>query len=376
MAGPAMRPLVASRGGLDTETTGFIRQSSIVEIAAVRMVSGCIKTVDGCLVRGRPIRPQRPRCIISTQPWPGRRFAAVWPGSSLCRRRGADRPLWWADLAVPARMRTGIARAAAPLDNLLAQSPSRISRASPSKRCLWGVEDRDRHSALGVIGDRAYLSALVPKLRQRHPHARRGDAACRALTEVLDEQHRAGWVEAVGRRSARTGARSTASTAIPIGTCPRRDAHAGEACRPGTSIGDALASLWPKASSLYVPAPPHAISEAAGVADRNRHRNDVLRAIAAAVPPLRHAGRIDEQAAGGSGGCVRLSPSAEGRLKVRHRGGRRGRRRDRRAVRSRPVVAAGERRDARRRVDAARNIALAARGRGCRRSRHRCWPRV
>ena len=61
------------------------------------------------------------------------------------------------------------------------------------------VEVVERHSALADAGITARVfAALVPKLREGGIRTL-GEAmqACRALTRVLDEQHRAGWVEAV-----------------------------------------------------------------------------------------------------------------------------------------------------------------------------------
>ena len=62
--------------------------------------------------------------------------------------------------------------------------------------------------------------ALVPKLREGGIRTlAEAEQACRALTDVLDEQHRAGWVEPVDSAEPRRApsARWPASTAIPIG---------------------------------------------------------------------------------------------------------------------------------------------------------------
>ena len=62
-----------------------------------------------------------------------------------------------------------------------------------------GVEASGRHSAQGdAMTTAAIFQALVPKLRERGIRTlAEAMTACRALTEVLDQQHRAGWVEAV-----------------------------------------------------------------------------------------------------------------------------------------------------------------------------------
>ena len=83
------------------------------------------------------------------------------------------------------------------------------------------VEVAGRHSAQGdahddrgrVPGPACRSCASAASARWPRPWRPAG-----ALTEVLDEQHRAGWVEAVaGPRAATPSARSAASTAIPIG---------------------------------------------------------------------------------------------------------------------------------------------------------------
>ena len=62
-----------------------------------------------------------------------------------------------------------------------------------------GIELAQRHSALGdALTTARIFTALVPKLRDGGIRTL-GEAAqaCRAMTDMLDEQHRAGWVEAV-----------------------------------------------------------------------------------------------------------------------------------------------------------------------------------
>ena len=62
-----------------------------------------------------------------------------------------------------------------------------------------GVEVTDRHTALGDAVTTAHvLLALVPKLRDHGIRTvAEAERACRALSAVLDDQVRAGWVEAV-----------------------------------------------------------------------------------------------------------------------------------------------------------------------------------
>ena len=62
-----------------------------------------------------------------------------------------------------------------------------------------GVEITDRHSALGdALACARIFLALLPKLREGGIRTlAEAERACRALTDVLNQQHRAGWVEAV-----------------------------------------------------------------------------------------------------------------------------------------------------------------------------------
>lgn len=60
-----------------------------------------------------------------------------------------------------------------------------------------GIEVQDRHSAVAdaVLAARVF-AALVPRLRERDIRTlAEAEAACRKMTDVLDEHYRAGWVE-------------------------------------------------------------------------------------------------------------------------------------------------------------------------------------
>src|SRR5690606_31631508 len=68
-----------------------------------------------------------------------------------------------------------------------------------------GIEGDGRHSALGdaVLTARIFL-ALIPKLRAGNIRTlAEAEKACLALTKVLEDQHRAGWVEPVAPATAR-----------------------------------------------------------------------------------------------------------------------------------------------------------------------------
>jgi DNA polymerase-3 subunit epsilon/CBS domain-containing protein len=117
-----------------------------------------------------------------------------------------------------------------------------------------GVEIKERHSALGDAVATAHIfSALVPRLREAGVRTL-GEAmeACRTLTEALDQQHRAGWLEAPARIVAER-------TLSRIDSYPYRHRVRDVMRVPakfvpaGTSIGDALARLMEeRISSLYV----------------------------------------------------------------------------------------------------------------------------
>ena len=87
-----------------------------------------------------------------------------------------------------------------------------------------GVEVTGRHSALAdaTVTAQVFLR-LVPKLREGGIRTlAEAEQACRALTDALDQQHRAGWIEPVQAPSpGRRNARWPGSTAIPIGIASR-----------------------------------------------------------------------------------------------------------------------------------------------------------
>jgi len=292
-------PLVALDAVVfDSETTGLHpAKARIVEIAAVRMVGGRMKADDSfrCLVRpGEPI-PAAATAVhhidaATVEGAPA--FARVWPELATFIGGGVliGHTLGF-DLAV---LKRECERAGLPfaqprtLDTRLLAQVAEPHLASFTLEALasWlGVEIEDRHSALGdALATARIFSALVPKLRDSGIRTL-GEAmqACRALTEVLDEQHRAGWVEAVESPARR----DTERTLDRIDSYPYRHRVRDVMRTPakfvaaGTSIGDAMARLMAEGiSSLYIP-PPHGdqqkprASQTGIITER-----DVLRAIA------------------------------------------------------------------------------------------------
>ncbi len=115
-----------------------------------------------------------------------------------CRRAGREpwQPVWVLDLRL-------LAQVVAP----------RLANYSLDALAEWlGVEFGDRHRAAGdARGAAAVFIALVPRLREAGIRTlAEAEAACRALTEVLDGQHLAGWVEPVASAARRDAERRLA----------------------------------------------------------------------------------------------------------------------------------------------------------------------
>lgn len=201
---------------IDTETTGLDpRKAWIVEIAAVRLVGGRLQPEA---VFRRLVRPGEPIPKLATgihgiddaAVADAPAFASVWP--ELAAFIGDAVVIGHAigfDLAVLKREceRAGIAWSPPrTLDTrLLAQvaEPVLAGYSLDSLAAWLGVEITDRHSALGdALACARIFLALLAKLRGGGIRTlAEAERACGALTDVLDQQHRAGWVEAVGAPS-------------------------------------------------------------------------------------------------------------------------------------------------------------------------------
>jgi len=213
----SVTPLIALDAVLiDTETTGLDpRKAWIVEIAAVRLVGGRLQpnAVFRRLVRpGEPI-PELASGVhgiddaaVADAP----AFADIWPelstfiggavviGHALgfdlavlkreCERAGID---WTRPHTLDTRLLAEVAE------------PDLADYSLDSLAAWLGVEITDRHSALGdALACARIFLALLPKLREGGIRTlAEAERACRALTDVLDQQHRAGWVETVGAPS-------------------------------------------------------------------------------------------------------------------------------------------------------------------------------
>jgi CBS domain-containing protein len=194
---------------IDTETTGLDpAEARIVEFAAIRILRGrlsdemfhslvspgvsipaaatAIHQIDDAKVAGAP------------------RFADVWP--AIVDFIGGAVVIGHTigfDLAVLERecKRAGVVfRQPRALDTrLLAEiiEPTLAEYTIESLASWLGVQPTERHSAKGdAITTARIFAALLPKLRDGGIRTL-GEAtlACRALTTVLEEQHRAGWAD-------------------------------------------------------------------------------------------------------------------------------------------------------------------------------------
>ena len=282
----------------DTETTGLDPgKARIVEIAAVRLVTGKVDTHDPfrrLLRPGEPIPKAATRihgiddAAVANAP----AFAEIWPEFQSYLGNGVliGHSLGF-DLAVLKRECGRIGAAWRPrrwLDTrLLAQvaEPNLADHSLDGLAAWLNVEIAGRHSALADATAAARIfCALVPKLRDRGirtlAEAKRASAA---LTTVVDRQRRAGWVEPAAVLAAAAAADATAR----IDSHPylhRAGAIMGAPVKsvgPNVSISDAIKMMArERISSLFVfPAgdghPPR--PEQTGIVTER----DVLRALGA-----------------------------------------------------------------------------------------------
>ncbi|MDI1343148.1 MAG: DUF294 nucleotidyltransferase-like domain-containing protein [Pseudolabrys sp.] len=254
---------------IDTETTGLEpAKARIVEIGAVPLKGG--KLVESAGFRqlvdpGIPIPEAAARihkiddAMVANAP----AFVAAWPqmAAALSDAILIGHTLGF-DLAVFKREceRAGLPwTAPRTLDTrLLAQvAEPNLGGYTLEHLASWlGVTVEARHSALGdaILTAKIFL-ALLPKLRAGNIRTlAEAEKACLALTGVLDEQHRAGWEEAVAAPHTRAE-RSLAR----IDTYPYRHRIADVMSAPvkfiagDRSLGDALNRMArEKISSLLV----------------------------------------------------------------------------------------------------------------------------
>jgi CBS domain-containing protein len=211
--GSGATPLVALDAvAIDTETTGLDpRRAWLVEIAAVRLVGGRLETDASLRRRVRPPVPipaatTRIHGIDDAAVSGAPPFAEAWPEfSAFIDRRVVIGHALGFDLAVLEREceRAGLVwKLPRTLDTrLLAElATADLPDYSLDGVAAWlRIDVTDRHSALGdAITAARIFFALLPKLRERGIRTlAEAERNCRALGNVLDAQHKAGWVEVV-----------------------------------------------------------------------------------------------------------------------------------------------------------------------------------
>jgi CBS domain-containing protein len=212
MPGPgSATPLIALDAVvIDSETTGLDpARARMVELAAIRISAGrlAVGSFRRLIKPGEPIPHASTRihgiddAAVADAP----DFAAVWPQfRAFTAEAVVIGHAVGFDLAVARREceRAGIAwtRPRVLDTRLLAQiaEPNLAGYTLESLAAWLDVEITDRHSARGdaLTCARIFL-ALLPRLRQGGIRTlAEAEGACGALTEVLAEHHRAGWVEA------------------------------------------------------------------------------------------------------------------------------------------------------------------------------------
>jgi len=282
---------------LDTETTSLDpRDAWIVEIAAVRIFNGRLQdaTVFRRLVRPGDAIPSQSTLIhgideaaIADAPT----FAEIWPElDAFVGDAVVIGHIFGFDLAVLKREceRAGIAwKRPRTLDTRLLAEVVEPNLAGFSLDNLghWlGIDINDRHTARGDAMACAHVFlALLPHLRDGGIRTlAEAERACSALTRVLEEHHRAGWIEPVESPSGLEGERTlrrvdTYAYRHRIGDIMRAPP---EFIDSDKSMRAALAHMMKeRISSLYVrnPAPTGRVARAADTGIITER--DLLRAL-------------------------------------------------------------------------------------------------
>jgi CBS domain-containing protein len=282
---------------IDIETAAIDpREAAIVEVAAVRLVGGRIAPDASFrrLIRPRQSIPTSATAVHGIDEAAGAHaptFGQAWPefAAFIADSVVIGHTLGF-HLAVIKREcdAAGIAwvRPRTLDTRLLAQvaEPDLADYSLESLGARFNVEIAGRHSALADATACARIFvALLPRLREGHIRTlAEAERACHALTDVLDAQHRAGWVEPVAARS-----RADTEPALErIDSYPYRHRIRDVMRKPpqfvaaDTSLRDALVRMTgERISSLYVRSPEAtedaiAASEAGIVTER-----DLLRAF-------------------------------------------------------------------------------------------------
>jgi DNA polymerase-3 subunit epsilon/CBS domain-containing protein len=283
---------------IDTETTGLDpRKARVIELAAVRLSAG--KLVDDGSFR-QLIRPGDEKipaatieihgiddAAVATAP----SFADVWAGFReylgsrivIGHTIGFDLAVWKRECdeaGLPwIRPRTLDTR-------LLAEiAAPKLAGYALEKLAAWlDIDVADRHRALGdaVMTARVFLG-LVPKLRDHGIRTvAEAERACHALTAVLDDQVRSGWVEAVEPPSRLDAERTLRRYDTYAFRRRNRDIMRTPVVfvAPDLSIKEAVARMGrEKISSLYIADSPDAADGVTAADTGIVTERDVLRAV-------------------------------------------------------------------------------------------------
>ncbi len=284
---------------IDTETTGLDpRKARLLEIAACRIVSGRIEPTQSFrrLINPGEAIPASSTAIhgidaakVENAP----SFGQVWPefldfvGSSVVIGHTVG-----FDLAILQREceRAGLRwqrPRALDTQHLAQVAEPRLGGYSLEQLSQWlGVAVTDRHSALGdALTTARIFEALIPKLREGGIRTfAEAWQACRALTEVMDKQHRAGWVTPDTRSDL-----AAERTLGRIDAYPYRHRVRDVMSKPPLTIaatntlGDALTRLiHDRISSLFVVPPDSDPGKVASSVAGIITERDILRALAVA----------------------------------------------------------------------------------------------
>ena len=349
---------------IDSETTGLDpRKARVIELAGVRLSGGKLAGDNSFRRLLRPAGELIPAettrihgiddAMVAESPL----FADVWPDFKAFLGKavvightvGFDLAVLKreCDLAGLAWKRPTHARHAA----VGADRRTGTGRAIRSRRsAAWlDVDATDRHSALGDAKTTARVFlALVPKLRDDGIRTiAEAERACLALTSVLDDQMRIGWIDAV-EAPARADAERTLERFDSYAYRHRnRDIMRTPPVfvEAGISVHDALARLAKERISSVFVRLVRRFRRRQGGGGRHRHRT---RSAACDRPVRRRrarlAGRADHEPAarGGTSGCFRLSRNRphESSQDPPSRRRRRSRPRGRRDVRAGPAAPA------------------------------------
>lgn len=218
----SLTPLIAIDAiGFDIEATGLdVRTASVVEIGAVRIVEGTLRTHESYQSLVRPLGSIDPAAvrihgIDDAQARDAPEFADVWPrfaefagGSALIGHTLGF------DLSILQRQVTtsGLAwRTPRMLDTQL------LAQLVAARTDKWSLDDLaarlriapiKRHSALAdaMLAAEVFLALLPELMRKGIRTFGAAEAACRSLTASLIDYHRAGWVEPIAPAAAVTSA--------------------------------------------------------------------------------------------------------------------------------------------------------------------------